>query len=378
MHCLACNVRLQVGGPNDDSHPIKEITSTHHTLTNGSGSVTSIRLRARAAHLGIHQHLIGLDFVCVDLPDNKALLLAVATPPAASADTPIGVWRSRSDACLVGVVTMSSEVCDAAVPVGSAEVPDKLGHGAEVIGRIVREDQQVLRGGLLHALAEQFECLRCAILNNTVALVLASRPLTISKVVLIVGELVLPTILKLVEVQAHHLQVELRMLTEPTVAGHVESAEIVHITIDLRPYIRLGTAHTGVRMVVVVAVDAVPRHATHLARVYLPPLGIPLWVVLARKPVRVKRVPDIHNKLDIAELVHLEQHLVRNRLLAPGAVEVPVGELIPTPVADRKEGPETVLGRSGRSGLRDVGLGQGPYLPFQGVAHQRQVAVVVG
>mmetsp|Transcript_28564 Transcript_28564/g.82062 ORF Transcript_28564/g.82062 Transcript_28564/m.82062 type:complete len:318 (+) Transcript_28564:965-1918(+) len=190
--------------------------------------------------------------------------------------------------------------------------------------------------------------------------------------------MVLPTILKLVEVQAHHLQVELRMLTEPIVAGHVESAEIVHIVIDLCPCIRLRAAHAGVQMVVVVAVDAVPRHTADLARVHVPPLGVPLRIVLARKAVRIERVPDIHDELDVAELVHLAQHFVRNCLLAAAADEVPVGPLIPAPVSDHQEGPETVLRRGGWVGLTAVCFRNGPSLPLQGVLHQPQVSVGVG
>mmetsp|Transcript_80949 Transcript_80949/g.203685 ORF Transcript_80949/g.203685 Transcript_80949/m.203685 type:complete len:251 (+) Transcript_80949:677-1429(+) len=134
------------------------------------------------------------------------------------------------------------------------------------------------------------------------------------------------------------------MLPVPIVARHIEVVQIVHVVVHLRTILWIAAADTWVVMIVMVAIDTVPRNAANLWRVDVPPFCVPLLIILALQTLRVKRITDIDDEFDIPELLHFGQHLASDLLLAGCVGNISMKVFIPTPIADNQEGSTSLVG----------------------------------
>mmetsp|Transcript_14741 Transcript_14741/g.40472 ORF Transcript_14741/g.40472 Transcript_14741/m.40472 type:complete len:220 (+) Transcript_14741:258-917(+) len=199
---------------------------------------------------------------------------------------------------------------------GGTQLGQKLPVRLEVVRWVVREDQQVLGLGMLEALCEDVETLLSPRVRISKAIHRARRPLAILELLLIHRPRSVPAAHVLVHVHADHLQIEVLVLDHVVVAGHVEVVQILDLVVDLRALVRIRGASARVVVVVMVAVDAVPGNAAELGGVHVPPLRVPLGIVLALDTLRVERVPNIDDELDVAELLEFLQHPVTDAPLA--------------------------------------------------------------
>mmetsp|Transcript_166642 Transcript_166642/g.529541 ORF Transcript_166642/g.529541 Transcript_166642/m.529541 type:complete len:247 (+) Transcript_166642:319-1059(+) len=226
--------------------------------------------------------------------------------------------------------------------VRAAQVREERRLCCEVVRRVVREDQEVRPCGLLQPPAEQVEGLPGPLLRDAQASMAAAGPLAVIEVQLVERQISIPALHELVEVQADDFEVQLRMVLVPIRAWHEQGVEGRRVGIDLCALAFVVRAAARILVVVVISIDAIPRHGSQLLRVDISPLDI-----LTLDSVRVEGVSDIDDKLDISKPVHRAEHLLGDGLLALDAVHVAVRARVPAPISDDQKGAQPRQPRRG-------------------------------
>mmetsp|Transcript_72017 Transcript_72017/g.166793 ORF Transcript_72017/g.166793 Transcript_72017/m.166793 type:complete len:241 (-) Transcript_72017:256-978(-) len=221
---------------------------------------------------------------------------------------------------------------------GVPQMPQELRHLPEIVGRVVRKDEQAFLPALSGALSQQVQGLLRPEPQVALATRLALGVEAIGGALLFVWCLLVPGPHVLVHVEPNHFQAKFRVLLEPVVAGHVEVVQIVLVSIHLSALLRVRSACARVALVVMIAIDTVPRDRAEVRRINVPPLHVPLRIRFGCHTMRVERITHIDNELHIPEAAECLEHLVRNGLLTVHVVGVPVNSRVPTPVSYHKEG----------------------------------------
>mmetsp|Transcript_53040 Transcript_53040/g.152855 ORF Transcript_53040/g.152855 Transcript_53040/m.152855 type:complete len:230 (+) Transcript_53040:260-949(+) len=207
---------------------------------------------ATATKLVVHQNRVQREAVIqVNLPNHEALLLnsALATEASAPANHPIVVWVGADCGRVVSVVPVTAEVSN--VPsrvVGQAL--DEVGLASEVVRGVVGKHHHRLRLAFVEALPEQLHGFCASLVQVLLASLLALGVATTRRA---------SRRHVLVQVQAHHLKIELGVLYMVVRARHVEELSVCRVVVHLRT-LCVFTACTLINVVIVIAVDAVPRY----------------------------------------------------------------------------------------------------------------------